>query len=192
MTLPHPPLHLLLSVGRIPASSTSGSPVPGVQYLFGRLLTLSKSFVCRLLAGLDGKVLTGNGRPASLHFSFCSRLLWIFKFHHFYWAFFLLQNQGPGYFLCSRKTAWDVKQGTEDIQERRAAVGSGFGGLASVLFIASSQSGKKKANEHVGRKEDPSLAILGPQQDLSPLCGCEVIYHSCFSHHYKINLQRQR
>ena len=34
---------------------------------------------------------------------------------------------------------------------------------------------KKKANEHEGRKQDPSLVIPGPQQDPTPLCGCEVI-----------------
>lgn len=111
------------------------------------------------------------------------------EFNPFYWVFFLLQNQGHGYPLCSRKT---VERHSGDTQERCAVVGSYFGGLASVLFMPSSQFGKKKANEQVGRKQDPRLVIPGQHQDPTPLCGRELLHYKRFSPHCKINLQHQR
>lgn len=73
--------------------------------------TLSKSFVWHLLAGLDGEVLTGRGRLTGLRFSFCPRLLWIFKGFSLFVGFSFCSKIRDMITLCAPEKLW------RDIQE---------------------------------------------------------------------------
>lgn len=94
------------------------------------------------------------------------------EFHSFYWVFFLLQNQGHGYPLCSRRT---VERHSGETCSCRELLWR-----TCLLFMPSSQFGKKKANEQVGRKQNPRLVIPGQQQDPTLMCGLNYFTTSAF------------
>lgn len=110
------------------------------------------------------------------------------EFHPFYWVFFLLQNQGHGYPLCSRRT---VERHSGDTQERRAAVGSYFGGLVCAIYAFIS-IWKKEGKRTSGKKAEPEAGHPGAAAGPDPNVWLELFHYKRFSPHCKINLQHQR
>ena len=152
--------------------------------------TLSKSFVWRLLAGLDGEVLTGRGRLTGLRFSFCPRLLWIFKGFSLFVGFSFCSKIRDMITLCAPEKLW------RDIQEifRRDVQLSGatLVDLPLCYLCLHLNLEQRRQTKQLGRKQDPRLVIPGQQQDPTPLYGCELFHYKRFSPHCKINLQHQR